>query len=193
MKILLVHGANLTFLGRREPAIYGTTTAAELDAMLQRHAREHGYVLDIFYNNIEGEAINHIYRAVDEGFDGLVMNRVHLCGLCAEGLHQGGQAYRTSRCISAILPNAASTASPRTWPGLHHWLWDALLHSRSRGDAGDLASAALGVASLSALLLLTGLPVDTERAVRAGLELIRTPPARSYRGPCRFRAARARA
>jgi 3-dehydroquinate dehydratase len=36
MKILLVHGANLTFLGRREPAIY-TTTAAELDATLRRH------------------------------------------------------------------------------------------------------------------------------------------------------------
>jgi 3-dehydroquinate dehydratase II len=73
-KILLVQGANLTFLGRREPAIYGTTTAAELDAMLQRHAEKHDYVLDIFYSNIEGEAINRIYRAVDEGFDGLVMN-----------------------------------------------------------------------------------------------------------------------
>ena len=69
MKILLVQGANLTFLGRREPA-----TAAELDAMLQRHARKHGYHLDIFYSNIEGEAINRVYRAVDEGFDGLVMN-----------------------------------------------------------------------------------------------------------------------
>jgi hypothetical protein len=32
-----------------------------------------------------------------------------------------------------------------------------------------------------------------ERAARARLELIRTPPARSCRGPCRFRAARARA
>jgi 3-dehydroquinate dehydratase II len=74
MKILLVQGANLTFLGRREPAIYGTTTAAELDAMLQCHARKHGYVLDIFYSNVEGEAINYIYRAVDQGFDGLVMN-----------------------------------------------------------------------------------------------------------------------
>ena len=74
MKILLVQGANLTFLGRREPAIYGTTTPAELDAMLQRHARERGYFLEIFYSNIEGEAINRIYRAVDEGFDGLVMN-----------------------------------------------------------------------------------------------------------------------
>jgi 3-dehydroquinate dehydratase-2 len=70
-KIILVQGANLTFLGRREPAIYGTTMPAELDAMPQRHAKKHDYVLDIFYNDIEGEAIN--YRAVDEGFDGLVM------------------------------------------------------------------------------------------------------------------------
>jgi 3-dehydroquinate dehydratase-2 len=73
-KILLVQGANLTFLGRREPLIYGTTTAAELDAMLQRHAKEYGYGLEIFYSNIEGEAIDRIYRAVDEKFDGLVMN-----------------------------------------------------------------------------------------------------------------------
>ena len=73
-RILLVQGANLTFLGRREPAIYGTTTAAELDTMLQNHAREHGYDLEIFYTNIEGEAINRIYHAVDERFDGLVMN-----------------------------------------------------------------------------------------------------------------------
>jgi 3-dehydroquinate dehydratase II len=73
-KILLVQGANLTFLGRREPAIYGTTTPAELDQMLQRHAKNRGYELEIFYTNLEGEAINRIYRAVDEGFDGLVMN-----------------------------------------------------------------------------------------------------------------------
>jgi 3-dehydroquinate dehydratase-2 len=73
-KILLVQGANLTFLGRREPDIYGATTAAELNTDLQRHARDRGYQLDIFYTNIEGEAINRIYQAVDEGADGLVMN-----------------------------------------------------------------------------------------------------------------------
>ena len=50
MKILLVQGANLTFLGRREPAIYGTTTAAQLDAMLQCHAEKHGCILDISLN-----------------------------------------------------------------------------------------------------------------------------------------------
>jgi 3-dehydroquinate dehydratase II len=74
VKILLLQGANLTFLGRREPEIYGSTTPPELDAMLRRHAHDHAYQLDIFYTNIEGEAINRIYQAADEGFDGLVMN-----------------------------------------------------------------------------------------------------------------------
>ena len=74
MKILLLQGANLTFLGRREPEIYGSTTPGELDAMLRRHAHDHAYQLEIFYTNVEGQAINRIYQAVDEGFDGLVMN-----------------------------------------------------------------------------------------------------------------------
>ena len=73
-RILLVQGANLTYLGKREPAIYGTTTAAELDARLQAHAQEKRYELEIFYTNVEGEAINRIYRAADNRVDGLVMN-----------------------------------------------------------------------------------------------------------------------
>jgi 3-dehydroquinate dehydratase len=74
VKILLLQGANLTFLGRREPEIYGSTMPADLDAMLRCHAHNHAYQLEIFYTNIEGEAINRIYQAVDEGFDGLVMD-----------------------------------------------------------------------------------------------------------------------
>ena len=62
------------YLGKCDPAIYGSTTAEELDAMLHRHAKERGYSVDLFYTNVEGEAINRIYRAVDEGFNGLVMN-----------------------------------------------------------------------------------------------------------------------
>ncbi len=74
MKILLLQGANLTYLGKREPEIYGTTTPEELNAMLREHAREKGFELEIFYTNIEGEAINRIYEAAQGGTDGLVMN-----------------------------------------------------------------------------------------------------------------------
>ena len=73
-RILLVQGANLNYLGKREPEIYGTTTAAQLDAKLYEHAKTCGYHLEIYYTNVEGEAINRIYQAADDGFDGLVMN-----------------------------------------------------------------------------------------------------------------------
>lgn len=73
-KILLIQGPNLSYLGRRQPEIYGRTSAAELDAMLRAHARENRYELDIFYTHSESAAIERLYRAVDEKVDGLVMN-----------------------------------------------------------------------------------------------------------------------
>jgi 3-dehydroquinate dehydratase II len=73
-KILLVQGPNMSYLGKRQPEIYGTTTAAELDAMLHEHARGNGCELEIFYTHIEGEAIGRIYQAVEDGVAGLIMN-----------------------------------------------------------------------------------------------------------------------
>lgn len=74
MKILIVQGANMAYLGKRQPEIYGTTTAAELDDILHKHAAGNGYALEIFYTHVEGEAIGRIYQALDEGIDGLVIN-----------------------------------------------------------------------------------------------------------------------
>lgn len=91
-KILLVQGANMAYLGKREPEIYGTTTAAELDQMLMRHARERGFELQIYYTHIEGEAIGRIYRAADEGVDGLLMNPA--------GFTHAGYALRD--CLRAV-------------------------------------------------------------------------------------------
>jgi 3-dehydroquinate dehydratase II len=72
--ILVVQGANMANLGERQPEIYGTTTAAELDDILHKHAGSCGYTLEIFYTHIEGEAIERIYQAIDDGIDGLVIN-----------------------------------------------------------------------------------------------------------------------
>lgn len=74
IKILLLQGANMAWLGRRQPEIYGTTTADQLNEMLQNHASGHDYDLDIYYTHIEGEAIARIFQGVEEGVDGLVMN-----------------------------------------------------------------------------------------------------------------------
>jgi 3-dehydroquinate dehydratase len=89
-KILLLQGANANYLGKREPAVYGSTTVDELSAMLHRYAEEKGYALDIFYTNVEGEAINRFYRAVDEGFDG----RLRLYAHTSMPMQQAAEAHR---------------------------------------------------------------------------------------------------
>jgi len=73
-KVLLLQGANMTRLGRREPELYGTTTAAELDAMMTDLAAARGVELDICYVDGEGAAIARLFQAADDGVDGLLMN-----------------------------------------------------------------------------------------------------------------------
>ncbi|MGH8736613.1 MAG: type II 3-dehydroquinate dehydratase [Burkholderiales bacterium] len=73
-RILLIQGPNMSYLGKRQPELYGRTTAAELDAKLLAHAKANKYRLEIFYTHSEAAAIERLYRAVEEKFDGLVMN-----------------------------------------------------------------------------------------------------------------------
>ena len=73
-KILLIQGPNLSYLGRRQPELYGRTTAAQLDAMLRAHAKAGRYSLDIFYTHSEADAIERLYKGVDQKLDGVVMN-----------------------------------------------------------------------------------------------------------------------
>ena len=74
MKCLLVQGANMEALGRRQPELYGTTTARQLDALLRRQARGLGVNLDVLYTNREGEAVSAIWRAERAGIDGILFN-----------------------------------------------------------------------------------------------------------------------
>jgi 3-dehydroquinate dehydratase II len=93
-RVLLIQGANMAYLGQREPEIYGRTTAAELDAMLTTHASERGVQLDILYTHVEGDAIGRIYQAVADGASGLVMNPA--------GFAHAGYALRD--CLRAVAP-----------------------------------------------------------------------------------------
>src|SRR5260370_28185268 len=74
MKLLLLQGANMEYLGHRQPEVYGTTTAKELDAILRRQARSLDVALEIFYTNTEGEAVTAIYRADRARIDGVLFN-----------------------------------------------------------------------------------------------------------------------
>lgn len=74
MKILVINGPNLNFLGRRDPAQYGTGTYAALEERLRKKAERDGVQLELFQSNHEGAIIDRIQQACDNGTDGIVIN-----------------------------------------------------------------------------------------------------------------------
>ena len=62
-RILVLHGPNLNLLGDREPGVYGATTLAEIDAMLEREAAARGAELRILQSNHEGALIDALHAA----------------------------------------------------------------------------------------------------------------------------------
>ncbi len=71
MKILILNGPNLNLQGKRDVAIYGSTTFEEyIDDLRSKYPNiDFGY----FQSNIEGELINEIHASVNQ-YDGIVMN-----------------------------------------------------------------------------------------------------------------------
>jgi 3-dehydroquinate dehydratase-2 len=74
MKILVVHGAGMNMRGKVQTDIFGTMTLPEYDAHIRRYAEELGVAVEIFQSNIEGEVINRLYAASDQGFDAAIFN-----------------------------------------------------------------------------------------------------------------------
>ena len=64
--ILVIQGPNLNLLGSREPEVYGSTTLADIDAMLQSKAVEQGHQLSCLQSNAEHEIIDAVQQAKGE-------------------------------------------------------------------------------------------------------------------------------
>jgi 3-dehydroquinate dehydratase-2 len=63
VKVLVLHGVNLDMFGRRDPAMYGTATLADIDAALAALAGELGVEVESFQTNLEGELCERIHAA----------------------------------------------------------------------------------------------------------------------------------
>lgn len=73
MRILVLNGPNLGSIGRREPAVYGTVTLAEIHDRLRREAAALGVEIRWELSNHEGALIDIIEEEADSA-DGIVIN-----------------------------------------------------------------------------------------------------------------------
>ena len=72
--ILVLHGPNLNLLGTREPAVYGSTTLAEINVNLTTLASNQGVQLLNFQSNSEAALIERIHQARTDGTRFIVIN-----------------------------------------------------------------------------------------------------------------------
>jgi len=69
--LFILNGPNLNRLGKREPAIYGKTTLAEIEAMCRDEAG--AIALEFHQSNSETQLIDWIHEAIDTG-SGIIIN-----------------------------------------------------------------------------------------------------------------------
>jgi 3-dehydroquinate dehydratase-2 len=74
MKLFIINGPNLNFLGIREPKHYGSTTYQELLSMITDHAKALGIDAECYQSNHEGDLVDKIQEAYLTKVDGIVIN-----------------------------------------------------------------------------------------------------------------------
>ena len=74
MKILVINGPNINFLGIREPNIYGKNTYGDLVDLIKSHAEKIGISAELFQSNHEGAIVDAIQKAYYDKVDAIVIN-----------------------------------------------------------------------------------------------------------------------
>ncbi len=74
MKILVINGPNINFLGIREPDIYGANTYNQLLDYIREVCSKEEIEVSFFQSNHEGEIVDAIQDAYYKRYDGIVIN-----------------------------------------------------------------------------------------------------------------------
>ena len=74
MKILVINGPNINFLGIREKSVYGTLYYQYLLDLIHRKGQETGQDITVFQSNHEGAIIDRLQDAYFDGTEGIVIN-----------------------------------------------------------------------------------------------------------------------
>ncbi len=74
MKLLVINGPNLNFLGIREKNIYGNQDYEYLCNMIKEKAALIGAEVECYQSNHEGAIIDRLQQAYSDGTEGIVIN-----------------------------------------------------------------------------------------------------------------------
>lgn len=74
MKLLVINGPNLNFLGIREKNIYGTQDYDYLLQIIAKKGEQENCTIEVFQSNHEGAIIDRIQDAYFDGTEGIVIN-----------------------------------------------------------------------------------------------------------------------
>jgi 3-dehydroquinate dehydratase-2 len=74
MKILVLNGPNINFLGIREPELYGNQSYDALVEKIQAYCTKKGVDVSFFQSNHEGALVDAIQQAYFDKVDGIVIN-----------------------------------------------------------------------------------------------------------------------
>lgn len=73
MRIRIINGPNINFLGKREPEIYGNRSYEELQKVIEDEAEKYGVTVDFYQSNHEGDLVDAIQGAYQKA-DGIIIN-----------------------------------------------------------------------------------------------------------------------
>lgn len=71
--LLVINGPNLNRLGKRDPALYGSTTLADIERTTKARAAELGVEVEFFQSNHEGAIVDYIQER-SAGAAGIIIN-----------------------------------------------------------------------------------------------------------------------
>ena len=136
--IFVINGPNLNRLGMREPEIYGRTTLAEIEAMCRDAAGDRP--IRFHQSNIEGEIVNWVHEAIDEGagilinpagfsftsipvLDALKMFPGPIVELHISNIHRREEIYHRS-LVSKVATGVIAGLGAEGYPLAIRWLMD---------------------------------------------------------------------
>lgn len=128
MNILVLHGPNLCFLGKREPEVYGKMTLEGLSARIRQYAKKAKLQAKIFQSNCEGCLIDIMFEHRDWA-QGIVLNpgaythysyalrdAVKACGIPTVEVHLSNILKREKfRRKSVIAPACKAQVMGKGW------------------------------------------------------------------------------